>query len=62
MNAIQEIMNKLDEIFAEMDAKVLESSKKWALERQAAVYEFLSSDEAKEMKAQKYQKAFDIAG
>lgn len=28
MNAIQEIMNKLDEIFAEMDAKVLESSKK----------------------------------
>lgn len=62
MNAVQEIMNKLDEIFAEMDAKVLESSKKWALERQAAVYEFLRSDEAKEMKMQKYQKAFDIAG
>jgi hypothetical protein len=62
MNAINEIMKKLDEIFAEMDAKILEASKKWALERRDAMYEFLSSDEAKSMKMDKYPKAFSIAG
>lgn len=61
-NAINNIMNQLNEVFVDMDARVLESSKKWVLERRDAMYEFLDSAEAKEMKMQKYQKAFDIAG
>lgn len=55
-------MNELNAVFVDMDARVLEASKKWVLERRDAMYSFLDSDEAKEMKMQKYQKAWDIAG
>lgn len=59
LNPITDIMNQLDVVFSEMDLRVLEESKKWALERQAALYEFLESDESKN---NNHQKAFDIAG
>lgn len=61
-NAINNIMNQLNEVFVDMDARVLEASKKWILERRDAVYAFLATDEAKAMKMAKYQKAWDIAG
>ena len=43
------IIAQLEELFIEMDAKVLAETKKWALEREKAIYEFLKSDEAKAM-------------
>lgn len=48
MNAINKILNKLDEIFAPFDEKVLEETKKWALERRDAMYDYMSSDEYKD--------------
>lgn len=62
-NVIANIMNQLNEIFVEMDQRVLENSKKWALERSEAMYDFLKSDEAKAMDiSEKFHKAFDVAG
>lgn len=46
---IAQIMSQLNEVFVEMDAKVLEASKKWAFERSAAVSAFYASDEYKTM-------------
>ena len=64
MNAINVIMNKLEVIFAEMDKRILEESKKWALERSKAVSEFYSSDEYKSMPRGEGRilKAMSIAG
>lgn len=42
------IIAQLEELFIEMDAKVLAETKKWALEREKAIYAFLKSDEANE--------------
>ena len=67
MNATTKIMNKLEEIFAPMDAKVLEASKQWAKERQNAIYDFQKSEEYKELKGaqntwKRYDHLFAIAG
>ena len=66
MNATTKIMNKLEEIFAPMDAKVLESSKQWAKERTKAMYAFKKSEEYKEAMNRShweaYEKLFAIAG
>lgn len=48
-NAIETIIAKLDEVFVEMDAKVLAETQIWAKERVAAIKEFKASDEANEM-------------
>ena len=48
-NYFNTIIAQLEELFIEMDAKVLAETKKWALEREQAIYEFLKSDEAKAM-------------
>lgn len=62
-NVIKNILAQLDEVFKDMDARVLEKSKEWALERREATYEFLKSDDAKAMSSTtKYLKAFDVAG
>ena len=62
-NVIANIMNQLNEVFVEMDQRVLEESKKWALERCEAMYNFLDSAEAKAMSSsEKYLKAFEVAG
>ena len=42
-NVIKEIMNQLESVFVDMDSKVLEATKKWALERRDAVNELLDS-------------------
>ena len=64
MNATKQIMQKLDEVFAPMDAKVLEASKKWGVERYEAVKEFICSKEYKEITntTKKYDKLYEIAG
>lgn len=62
-NVIANILNQLNEVFKDMDQRVLEESKKWALERRDAMYDFLKSDEAKAMSSnEKYLKAFEVAG
>lgn len=62
-NAIKNIMNQLETVFADLDNNILVESGKWAFNRRAKVFEFLDSDEAKEMTSTaKYLKAFDIAG
>lgn len=45
MNAIDQITTKLEEVFAPMDAKVLEGTQAWAKGRVAAIKEFQASDE-----------------
>lgn len=66
MNAIEKIMKELDVVFAPMDAKILEASKKWILERQDAINEYRNSDEWKNSRNRiekgLYHKLFDIAG
>lgn len=67
MNAINTIMIKLDEIFAPMDAKVLESSKQWAKDRQQAIFDFQASAEYEELRGvqntwKRYDRLFAIAG
>lgn len=60
------IIERLNELFAPMDAKVLEQTKQWGAERVAALNEFKSSAEAKEPKFQNvwnyYARLYDIAG
>lgn len=66
MSAIVKIMNELAVVFAPMDAKILEASKKWILERQDAIYEYKKSDEWKNtpnrIEKGLFKKLFDIAG
>lgn len=45
----QVIMNRLAEIFADLDAQVLAATRVWAAERKAALREFQKSDECKKM-------------
>lgn len=67
-NAIENIMNQLNEVFAPLDAQVLADSQAWAKGRVAALKEYRDSDEAKETRRQKdgvwayYEKLFRIAG
>lgn len=66
MNAAKQIIEALNTVFAEMDAKVLESSKTWAMGRAIAVREFRKSDEYQALRKQGaeavYAKLFAIAG
>ncbi|AND75073.1 hypothetical protein pf16_150 [Pseudomonas phage pf16] len=66
MNAAKQIIEALNVVFADMDAKVLESSKEWALGRVKAVSEFKASDEYKELRKRgveaAYERMFAIAG
>lgn len=57
-------MNKLTEVFAELDTKVLENTKVWADGRIVALNEYRKSEQYQEdRKTQsQYQKMFDIAG
>lgn len=62
MNVINDIMNKLNDVFKEVDEKVLNYNKSWAITRQESMYEFMNSEEAKGMKyIDKYYKAVEIA-
>ena len=61
----QQIINSLNEVFKKFDDEVLESSKKWAQERAAAIREFKMSDEAKHLRRDQYAyyaKLYAIAG
>lgn len=61
--SINYIMDKLSEILAPVDEKILEDSKRWILERRNAVNEFRKSDEAKNMSVWKrYPEMHAIAG
>lgn len=68
MCAIDKIMNELKVVFAEKDAVLLESNKKWALERAAAIRDFEASEEANAIRRQKwgsiafYEKVHAMAG
>ena len=59
--ATNQIVIKLNEIFADMDAKVLASTQEWAKGRVKAINEFKKSPEFKTCD-RPYQKLFDIAG
>lgn len=63
MNSTTNIMNKLSEILAPIDEKILEDSKRWILERRDAVRAFWASEEAKTKDVwKKYEKLHAIAG
>ncbi len=65
MNATAAIIAKLNEVFADMDAKVLEQSKEWAKGRAQAIRDFKASDEYKELRGNAwalYGKLHAIAG
>lgn len=67
MNAIETITTKLNEVFKPLDEKVLAESKKWARERQEAIWDFEKSDECQELRRVKntwkrYDRLFTIAG
>jgi len=65
MNATANIIAKLNEVFAPMDAEVLEASQEWAKGRVQAIRDFKVSEEAKEMRRnqhQYYARLFAIAG
>lgn len=65
MTASKEIMNRLNEVFAPMDAEVHAATLVWAEERVAAVAEFKKSDRAKELlksSSAYYRVLFEIAG
>lgn len=65
-NVIAKIIEQLDQaIFAEMDARVLEETKLWAIGRTKAIHEYTSSEEYKDRSIHysvKYEKLFAIAG
>lgn len=65
-NAINTIMDRLAEIFGEMDAKVLSSSLVWAAGRTAAIKEFEAIEENKVMRSANawefYKRVYNIAG
>lgn len=61
----QQIIDNLNQVFKKFDDEVLESSKKWAQERVAAIHEFKMSDEAKHLRRDQwayYAKLFALAG
>lgn len=63
--ARQAILSSLNEVFAPLDAEVLEKSKLWAMNRRKAINEWMSSDEWKSLRGNpwaQYNKLFDIAG
>lgn len=65
MNATQNIMAKLEEVFAKYDEVTLEGSKKWAMGRVSAIKEFKMSDEGKALAKDQwryYDQLFAIAG
>lgn len=65
MNAAKKIIAELNEIFAPMDAEVLESSKKWAALRATELAEFKQTEEAKQLRRNQfayYDRLFSIAG
>lgn len=57
-------MEKLDEVFAPMDAIVVEAAKKWGVERFEAVKAFICTKEYKQITntTAKYDKLHEIAG
>ena len=63
--SINQIMDRLGEVFAPMDSKVLEDSQTWAKGRVAALQEFKSSEEYKTLRRNQYafyEKLHRIAG
>lgn len=66
MTATKQIIAALNNVFADMDAKVLEGSKKWALGRVEALREFNKSEEYQELRKRGaealYARKFGIAG
>jgi hypothetical protein len=62
MTATSTIIAKLNDIFADMDAKVLEGTQQWAKGRVKDIKEFKQSEEWKTSGTDKYQKLFGIAG
>ena len=50
MNATAKIVAKLNEVFAPMDAEVLEASQEWAKGRVQAIREFKASEEGQAMR------------
>lgn len=65
MDAINIIITKLNEVFAPMDAKVLEDSKVWAKDRKQALRNFKDSDEYRAMRRDQgrlYARLHAIAG
>lgn len=66
MTAAKQIIAALDTVFADMDAKVLEKSKEWALGRIQAVRDFKASEEYSELRKRGieavYERVFNIAG
>ena len=61
----QNIMNKLSEILAPIDAKVCENTKEWAKGRKVALSEFKQSSEYQELRSNRYalyKRLFAIAG
>ena len=64
-NAAATIMNELNEVFAPMDAEVLEATKVWAKGRVEALKAFKASDEYKALSRDAwklYPRMFDICG
>jgi hypothetical protein len=60
---ISNILNKLTEVFAPMDAQVLEDTQAWAKGRVKAISEFKKSDEYKTIcSSSRYEKLFALAG
>ena len=62
-----QLSTKLNELFADLDAEVLESSKQWAVGRVKALKEFKQTEDYKELNKKGawggvYDKLFDIAG
>ena len=65
MNATAKIVAKLNEVFAPMDAEVLEASQEWAKGRVQAIREFKTSEEGQAMRRDQwayYGKLHAIAG
>lgn len=63
--ALTNIMNKLNEVFAPLDARILEQHKSWVMERRSSLYDFLRSDEYKDRSIDyttRIKKAWEIAG
>ena len=65
-NVIAQIIEQLDQaIFAEMDSRVLEETKVWAIERKKAMYEYQSSEEYSDRTipySERFAKVVNIAG
>lgn len=64
-NAQQRILAKLNEVFAPLDADVLENSQKWAIGRVNAIREFKASDEYQAIRRDAfrlYARLHEIAG